>query len=318
MNFIVKKTVELSEDEQNRILAIFNTVFKIIRTKDHFRNQFLKTVLGYSYHSLLYDGNLIVGCYSYIPSYYKINEIKYLSALGLDLMICEEYRGKGYLKSMFSVCLDYMRNDGIIFIITFPNDISYPGFIKSKLFHDFGNLLIYALPYRIGGILSAFKILNWLSIFLVNAFIFFVSLFANRKIYNFFIEKEAETYNKTRYSNQENEYHIEQSKGDGFVYRIMDYEGVKAAFLIDVFEKSPRNFCIAIKYIIKNHHKEFDILLYVGKLPFKFHGLMKVPQYFSPKNFHFLGQLLKGDKINSDLFFTLNSWDINLSNYDLL
>jgi GNAT superfamily N-acetyltransferase len=318
MNVIVKKTTELSEPEQYELLALFNAVFEKDRSITHFRHQFFNTSLGYSYHAILYDGGRIAGCYAYTPSYYCVEGTRYLCALGLDLMIGKEYRGRGFFKTMFSACIDYMRNDGVAFIITFPNDISYPGFIKSKLVYDFGCLTAYALPYRIGGIKPALKALNWLSIFLAHSLIFLTSLFAGNKIYPFPIEKQAETYNQIRYTQPDGNYHIEPYKGSGFTYKIMDYEGVRAAFLIDVFVKSAKNFNAAVKHIIKHHHNEFDILLYVGRLPFRVHGLITIPQRFSPKKFHFLGQLLQEEVIRADLFFNLNNWDINLSNYDLL
>jgi GNAT superfamily N-acetyltransferase len=182
MNVIVKKTPELSESEQQGILALFNTVFEKTRAIEHFHNQFFNTVLGYSYHSVLYDGNLIAGCYSYTPSYYRAEGSRYLCALGLDLMIGKKYRGQGFFKTMFAACIDYMRNDGVAFIITFPNDISYPGFIKSKLIHGFGCLAAYILPYRIGGIKPAFKALNWLSISMARFWGFATSLFASPKL----------------------------------------------------------------------------------------------------------------------------------------
>jgi hypothetical protein len=318
MNSIVKKTTELSESEQCEILALFNTVFEKDRTIEYFRNQFLNTVLGYSYHSLLYDGNLIAGCYSYTPSYYHVKGKRYLCALGLDLMIAKKYRGQGFFKTMFFICIDYMRIDGVTFIITFPNDISYPGFIKSNRIYDFGCLTAYALPYRIGGIKPALKKLNWLSVFLAHVFVLINSLFASGKIYHFPIEKEIETYNQMRYTQPDGNYHIRSCKGSGFVYKIMDYENIRAAFLIDVFVKSEKNFNAAVKHIIKHHHNEFDILLYVGHLPSGLYGLITVPRYFLPKNFHFLGQLLQEDVIETGLFFNLDNWDINLSNYDLL
>jgi GNAT superfamily N-acetyltransferase len=318
MNVIVKKTTELSLSEQGGILALFNTVFEKDRTAEHFRNQFFNTVLGYSYHAVLYDGGGIAGCYSYTPSYYRVKGSRYLCALGLDLMIGKEYRGRGFFQTIFSACIEYMRDDGITFIITFPNDISYSGFIKSKLIHDFGCLTAYALPYRIGGIKPALKALNWLSIALTRSFVFLTSLFAENTIHHFPIEKEAETYNRTRYTQPGGNYHRESRAGSGFTYKIMDYEGVRAAFLIDVFAKSAKNFNTAVKHIIKHHHTEFDILLYAGRLPFGSHGFITVPQKFSPKRFHFLGQLLQEDVIAADLFFNPGNWDINLSNYDLL
>jgi GNAT superfamily N-acetyltransferase len=318
MNVMVKKTTELSAPEQHAILALFNVVFEKNRTIEHFRSQFFNTVLGYSYHALLYDGSLIAGCYSYTPSYYRVKNKRHLCTLGLDLMIAKEYRGRGFFQIMFSACIDYMRTDGVTFIITFPNDISYPGFIKSKLIHDFGCLTTYMLPYRIGGINPALKALNWLSIFLAHLFVLITSLFAGNKTYHFPIEKESETYNRTRYTQSDGNYHVESCKGSGFVYKIMDYEEVRTAFLIDVFVKSAGNFNAAVMHIIKRHHNEIDLLLYVGRLPFGLRGLFTVPRCFSPKNFHFLGQLLQEEVIETDLFFNFNNWDINLSNYDLL
>jgi len=319
MNIIVKKTTELSESEQYKIIALFKAVFLKERTIEHFRNQFFGTVLGYSYHSLLYDDDLIVGCLSFVPHYYSISNKTYLSVLALDNMIANEYRGDGFFKDIFSASIDYLTNEDIVFALIFPNDSAYPLFMfRNPSIHDFGKLSIYALPYRIGGIKPSLKILNFLSIFFVNFFVFLTSLFAKSRIHNFPITKDTKTYNKTRYNQPDGNYIIEERKGGGFVYKMMNYEGIKAAFLVDAYTKSAKNFNIAVKHIIKNHYNEFDILLYVGRLPFRSHGFLKVPQRFAPKNFHFLGQLLKKDVIEADLFSDPNNWDINLSNYDLL
>ena len=317
----VRKTTELSLSERAGILELFNSVFGKNRTMGHFQNQFFNTVLGYSYHALLLDGEKTAGCYSFTPSYYRMEGARRLCTLGLDLFIAREYRGHGFFQKMFSACLDYMRNDGIEFIITFPNDISYPGFVKTKLVHDFGCLTIYALPYRIGAMKRQLKILNWLSVSVAHLSVFLSSVFASGKVHSFPIEKDAETYNRIRYTVPGEEhcaYHIEQNKAGGFVYKIMDYDGIRTAFLIDVFVKSAKNFATAVKHIIKYHKNDFDIVLYVGRLPFRFHGLIAVSKQFSPKNFHFLGQLLKEDVNGAGLFCDPDNWDINLSNYDLL
>jgi GNAT superfamily N-acetyltransferase len=318
MNIIVKKTFELSDSEQFEILTLFNVIFNKDRIIVHFRNQFLKTILGYSYHSILYDDNKIVGSFSFIPSYYIIENKQYLATLGVDLMIQKEYQGQGFFFDMFSECINYMRNEGVVFIILFPNDTAYPGYINSKLVQEIGSLTIYALPYRIGGIKPILKTANWLSIVFVNIFLHISLLFANNNKYSFPIAKEMVSYNQIRYKQPDGDYKTEYSKDGGFTYKLMEYEGIKAAFLIDVFEKSSKNFINAVKHIIKNHKKEFDILLYVGYLPFGFHGFMKVPQRFLPKNFHFMGKIIRKDSIDKDLFYNLSNWDINLSNYDLL
>ena len=137
-------------------------------------------------------------------------------------------------------------------------------------------------------------------------------------MHRFAIEKEAQTYNATRYKRLDGDYRVIPDEQGGFVYKLMEYEGVRSAFLVDVFEKSAANFNRAVKHILKNHAREFDILLYVGRLPFRCSGLIKLPQKLSPKNFHFTGEILAKGAVDEKLFFNINNWDVNLSNYDLL
>jgi hypothetical protein len=318
MDFIVKKTTELTETEKFNILSLFNGIFKKERTLEQFHNQFLYNPLGYSFHSMVMDEGQIVGCNSYIPAYYSVNNEVVLLVASTDTMVAKAYRDFFCFHDMIAAAFNYMEKEGIAFVYGFPNDNSYFVFTKSKLLKDIGSLDTYCLPYRIGGIKRQFRMFNWLSMIFVKTYVAFSSLFSSGKIYRFAIEKEAVSYNATRYKRMDGNYHVVDYRGSGFAYKIMEYEGVKSAFLIDVFEKSPRSFCRAIQYIIRNHRQEFDVLLYVGFLPFGFHGMIRLPRKMSPKNFHFIGKILKDDKIEPDFIFNLNHWDVNLSNYDLL
>jgi hypothetical protein len=318
MDFIVKKTTELTDTEQAEILALFNTIFEKDRPLAYFQNQFLNNPLGYSFHSMMLDNGQIVGCDSYIPSYYLVNGRCLLFANSVDTMVSKPYRDFVNLYDMVTTIHEYMKNEGVVCVYGFPNDNAYPVYVKSKLMRDIGSLAIYCLPYRIGRIKPQLKALNWFSILFVKAYIFLTSLLASKKIHYFPIEKEAVTYNATRYKRLDAKYNRVNYKGNEFMYKLMDYEGIRTVFLIDVFEKSATNFNKAVQYIIKNHHSEFDILLYIGRLPFKWHGLLKAPPRFVPKKFHFTGEVLQKEVIDSGLFFTINSWDMSLSNYDLL
>jgi hypothetical protein len=318
MDFVVKKTTELTETEKFGILSLFNSIFKKERTLEHFHNQFLYNPLGYSFHSMIVDEGQIVGCNSYIPAYYSVNNELVLLAVSTDTMVAKAYRDYFCFYDMIIAAYVYMKEVAIVFVYGFPNDNSYFLYTKSKLMKDIGSLDTYCLPYRIGGIKRQLKMFNWLSIVFVRSYVFFASLFSSGKQYRFPIEKEAASYNATRYKRLDGNYHVVDYRGSGFAYKIMEYEGVKSAFLIDVFEKSPRNFCRAVQYIIKNHRQEFDILLYVGFLPFGLHGMIRLPRKISPKNFHFVGKILRDDKMEPDFVFNLNHWDVNLSNYDLL
>ena len=97
----------------------------------------------------------------------------------------------------------------------------------------------------------------------------------------------------------------------------MPFKGVRAAFLIDVTGKSAKHFNKAVKYIIKHNSEDFDVILYVGNLYFKNSGLIKVPEKFAPKHFHFIMRLF--DKsFNDEITTDIRSWDVNLATYDVI
>jgi hypothetical protein len=318
MKFVVKKTTELTADDENGILLLFNGIFKKERTSAHFNNQFLNNPLGYSFHSIAVDDGQIVGCNSYIPAYYLVNKNPVLFVVSVDTMIQKKHRDFFCLYEIVTTAFKFMEENGIACVYGFSNDASYPVFIKSKLMKDIGELDTYCLPLRVGGVKPSLKILNPLSAAFVNIYVFCASLFSSRRVYSFPIQKEAESYNATRYKRLDGSYCMAGDGGGKFVYKLMEYEGIKSVFLIDVFEKSPRNFNNAVKYIIKKHRGEFDVLLYVGHLPFRLHGMIRMPRRISPKKFHFIGKILKENVLDQALFFNIDHWDVNLSNYDLL
>jgi uncharacterized protein (UPF0332 family) len=318
MEFIVKKTIELTDKEKTGILSLFNAVFEKERPLEHFLNQYLNNPLGYAYHSMIIAEGRVVGCDSYIPSYYMVNGRRLLFANAVDTMISKPCRDFVNLYDMVTAVHDYMKKEGVIAVYGFPNNNAYPVFHKAKLMKDIGKLYTYCLPYRIGGIKPALKILNLFSKCFVKLYVSVTALFAGKKVHRFQIEKEPETYNASRYKRLDANYQIINEKGNRFVYKVMEYEGIRTAFLVDVLEKSARNFNKAVKYILAHEHKNMDILLYAGYLPFKTHGLIRLPQKIAPKDFHFTGEILHKKEINNEFFFNITSWDVNLSNYDLL
>jgi hypothetical protein len=98
----------------------------------------------------------------------------------------------------------------------------------------------------------------------------------------------------------------------------MLHESVRTLFFIDITKKSALNFCRAIKYLIKREKDNFDLLLYVGNLPFNNHGMIKLPRKYEPKKFNFMGKSISKNKIDNNVMYNIHNWDVNLSNYDLL
>ena len=90
------------------------------------------------------------------------------------------------------------------------------------------------------------------------------------------------------------------------------------AFLIDVEAKSSRNFNKAIRYIVKKHNSEFDLLLYIGHLHFSRTGLLRVPRKYEPKDFNFAAKIFDASKFDKSDVYNIDNWDVNLSNTDLI
>ncbi len=318
VEIFVKKTIDLTLKEKQSLINLFNVIFNKNRTIVNFDDQFVNNAIGYSYHVFMMDDGEIVGSISHIPGYYSINEVKHLFLLGADAMILKKYRDFFYYYDMLMSLNEFAKKDGAVLFYSFPNDTSNPILLKAKLSYTIGKLGTYILPYRIGGIKKNLKLLNFLSIIFSWKWIYLMSLISSKKESSFLIKKDNETFNESRYKRMNSDYTIVNKDNLWFVYKIMNYEGIRTAFLIDVAIKSPRNFNKAIRYIVRKHNSEFDVILYVGNLPFRFTGLLKVPEKYEPKNFNFAALIFDDSKVNKTDIFDIQNWDVNLSNTDLI
>lgn len=316
MDFVVKKTFELSEEEISQIIDLFERVFEKPRSKEVFLNQSIQNPFGFSYHSLMIESNKIVGLNTYVPAFYMVNGEKMLFANSTDSMVEKPYRDFFNFRDMLNNAYASLKQNGVAFVLGYPNDNSYPVLTKSKLMKDIGKMQTYMLPLHVGGIKKSLSFLNPLSELGTKLFVSISGFFATSKKDSYLIGKDADSYNKTRYKRGDGKYEI--AEFDDFIafYKIKEHEGVRTAFLIDITDKSPKTFNKAIKYIIKNHRKDFDLLLYPGYLKFKNTSMVKIPRKFEPKNFNFTGKALSKDL--PEEIWNIENWDTNLSNYDLI
>ena len=318
VKIIVKNTIELSLEEKEALIKLFNVIFKRNRTSLDFDNQYKNNGIGYSYHVFMVDNGEIVGSISHIPSYYFVNGIKLIFTIGVDAMIQKKYRDFFYYYDMVMAINEFARKNGTVLFYSFPNDISNPIVLKGKVASSIGKLRTYCLPYRAGGIKKKLKILNFLSISFSFLWIYIMALISSKKETKFLIEKDLDTFNDSRYKRMDGNYSVVREDKLWFAYKIMNYDGIRTAFLIDVAGKSPRNFNRALRYIVKKHHSEFDILLYVGYLPFGRTGLVRIPRKLEPKNFYFAAKIFDDSKFDKSTIFNISNWDVNLSNTDLI
>ena len=202
-------------------------------------------------------------------------------------------------------------------MVGFPDAKVMKLYAKTKVYTKIGEMQTYILPYRVGGIKPSLKYLNWATEAFAWSYLWFTGLFASKKVSQFKIEKDAESFNATRYKRMDGNYQIVRGGELEFFYKVMPFHGIRTAFLIDVTGKSANHFNQAVKYILKHNRKEFDLILYVGNIYFKNSGLIKVPQKFAPKQFNFIIKFF--DKsYNNDMVKDIRNWDVNLATYDVI
>lgn len=312
-----KKTTELSKNDLEQILKGFNDVFSLERSYDYMMNQYVQNPFGYSWHNVVYDDDKVIGHICAVPSYYFCNGEKVVFVDGVDAFILKEYRDGEIFMNQLQSYFIHMKEIGAKLMIGFPDAKVMKLYAKTKVYTKIGEMNTYILPYRIGGVKPSLKIFNIFSKVFAWSYVYFTGLFASKKITHFKIEKEAATFNATRYKRADADYQIVKVGNNEFFYKCMSFKGVRAAFLIDVTGKSAMHFNQAVKYILKHNRKESDVILYVGNLYYSNSGLIKVPQKFAPKQFNFIIKFF--DKsYNNDIVKDIRNWDVNLASYDVI
>lgn len=312
-----KKTNDLSKVDLQQILDGFNKTFSLDRPFEVMMNQYVQNAFGYSWHNVVYDDDKVVGHICAVPSYYWCNGEKVIFVDGVDAFILKEYRdGEIFLEQLQSY-FGHMKEIGAKLMIGFPDAKVMKLYAKTKVYKKIGEMETYILPYRIGGVKPSLKAFNFLSEAFAWSYVWLTGLFASKKVTQFKIEKDAESFNATRYRRMDGEYQIVKDGEVEFFYKVMPFNGVRASFLIDVTGKSAEHFNRAVKYILKHDRKNFDLILYVGNLYFKNSGLIKVPQRFAPKQFNFIIKFF--DKsYNNGMVKDMRNWDVNLASYDVI
>ena len=318
MEFVTKKTIELSKEEKEGLVELFNVVMERDRTVDEFDRLFLNTCEGYSYHTFSVDENIIIAANTMVPALYYVGDKKVKAVNSVDTMIAKKHRGLENFYDMARASFSFSESQGYDIVVGFPNDNSYELFTKLKFMKDVGRLDTYCLPYRIGGIKKGLGLLNPLSILFCRLWSFGSSLFASSTSVHFTFKKDADSYNPTRYKRTQGPYRFKEVKGTTVIYRIMEHEGVRTAFIADISSKSPVAFNRAVSYLLKHESKKFDLILYVGYLPFNNTGLIKIPHKYEPKRFNFTATYFNKTLTDKKLFYDIRNWDVNLSNYDLV
>lgn len=317
MNFVTKKTTELTQEQKLGMLKLFVEVFEKERTLEEFERQYTQNCEGYSYHTIAEEDGQVVATNTMVPSRYIVKGQTRKFVNSIDTAIGKGHRGIENFYDMIKASFNDAAERGYDVVYGAPNDNSYALFTKLKFMSDVGKLDVYCLPYRVGGVKPKLAWLNPCSMLFCRLWAAASNLFASKSVARFMIEKDAESYNATRYKRLDANYTLAKAGSTTFAYKVTSHEGVRTAFIIDVFDKSPKNFCKAVAQLIKHESGNFDLILYVGHLPFNCTGLVKLPAKYAPKEFNFTAAAFNGS-ISKDELLNIDNWDVNLASYDLI
>ena len=317
MEFIIKKTNELTQVEKQQICDLFLDVFKKEKSLEDFDKQFLNTTKGYSYHCLMIVDNLIVGINTLIPYDYIYFGKKVFIALSVDTMTKIEYRALPNFTKMARMVYEEAKNDGICFILGFPNDISYKIFKKMLKWKDIGRLNFYILPINIGKIKRSLFLLSPLSFLfskLISLFTFF-SKNDTQNIQNNIFKLDDKKFRLQRYSDTEHK--VIKSNNCEIIYKVDNHENVEIAYILDVFPLNKNTLEKATTLLLNKYNFKIDSIIYIGNIDFEPMNIFKVPLKYEPKNIYVSGLILN-DEIVDDRIWLLENWNLNLSNMDVL
>ena len=319
MEFVFKRTDQLSAEEKRQLCALFGRVFNKNMALGEFDNKYAGSVMNYSYHGLMADNGTIVGGYSAIPFKYRFFGKDHMFALSVDTMIDEKYRGDPFaLKKMANMVYDALKRDGIPFVFGFPNENVY--LIRKKVlkWEDVGELDYYILPVRIGAVARRLRIFNVVS----GIFARLINLVpgeVDRRIRAEGAECAVEKVNdqefvKYRYAGGYKI--IKFNGGPYFAYKVFLEDNVRTAYLVDVFPLQKELVERAVRYIFESEGANIDVILYVGKLRSSPLNLFRAPKKIEPRKMRMAGRILIDSMIDRRVF-DINNWNVNLSNFDV-
>jgi len=298
---------------------LFLRIFNKNMTMAAFERKFLFTPKGYSYHGLMLHEETIVGAMSAVPGRYTFFDQERIFALSVDVMIDSEYRGGGHILKMTDLVHQGLIQDGVPLIFGFPNEHFYPIQRRFLRYQDVGELDYYVLPLNMGTVVGRHPSLraglDGLSRLLCKYAIRFSRV----------PEDSQERHNIAKVADAQFERHrydgsyckITLAEGAVCYYRICQEErGIRTLYIIDVVPLTPASLARAVKQVFRAALGAADIIIYVGKLPYRPAGLWRVPDSKMPRRIRMTGKILIPDLVDSSVF-DIENWRVNLSDFDV-
>ena len=314
--FTVKKTTELTDQEIDQLLYLNNTTMNEQRTKKNFQDKYLLNFLGFSFHSLMIENNIIVGCNTVIPQEFIFFDKKCIFGQWCETLIDKNFRGAfSNFKKLGNILNEELLKHEICFIYGLPNRALY--IVSKRLLgmRDIGKLDYYVYPKKLNKFLVKYYPLNKLLCFFFKILLKFK--FKSKINYIFPIHKlDNENFYKGRYGNR-NEYKTIIKNNFKLIYKIDisdHHNGAKIIWIMDVSPLTKLNLESSVNEL-KKIDNNTDLIIYIGKLKLSPYNLIKIPDKFIKENNIFSGKILDEKKVDESVF-DFNLWNVNSSNFD--
>lgn len=121
----------LSATNLKDLYTLFTAVYNKACPKSYFEQKYHTSYTGLSYIGYIaYLDHQPVAYYGVIPTFLSIRQQKVLAAQSCDTMTHPAHQKKGLFVKLAKQTMELAKQEGIHLVFGFPNQNSYPGFIK--------------------------------------------------------------------------------------------------------------------------------------------------------------------------------------------
>ncbi|MEI7675416.1 MAG: hypothetical protein WCJ03_01435 [Bacteroidales bacterium] len=323
MEISVVLSNELIDKEWIEITDGFNQCFDTQKQPADMKNYYSSSILGYCFHAICRNlSNEIIAHSSIFPYKYCVIDKEYLFGLSGGSYVLKEFRKEAFLYvDLIEALKERSLKEGVVVTYGVPNENSFElttDFLGSTFLKY---LHFYLLPISFSSLNPRIKIAFldkvssilatcWIGINAINSTIV-DSIEPVKPVQLLRTEEVKNLRFGDKYKN------VKQSEYRG-VYRIVEEQGVKTAYVMD-FRKNERRSYRALVFLVRYilNTEKVDAILFVGQLSFFQMLLIKVPQRFVPQRLPITYDIL--DKSSNEFVRMVSNpdnWDFSLMNFD--
>jgi len=124
--------------DEFKIIELYKKAFSKEIDIESWKWKFMENPAGNGIIKLMFDGKKLIGHYAIIPVKMKIGDRIVKAALSMITMTHPDYTKQGIFTHLANALYEELSRMGFKFVYGFPNENSFPGFIKNLGWEDLG------------------------------------------------------------------------------------------------------------------------------------------------------------------------------------